>query len=138
MRGGVALSGLALALLAAGLGSACRSVADETPHVAVDPFLTTHARQQPVRVLVELRIAGGVTPEGQLTATAVEAQRLAIATARISVLAGLAGTKFLLVREYATTPHLALEVGADALAALEAMGDHVRRVTADEVSAPTR
>ena len=80
------------------------------------------------RVLVELRLSGGVRPEGE--------QRQAIARAQDEVLSRLRGTDFTLVRRLESTPFLALEVGPSALAALRTMGDLVVRVIPDAVVPP--
>lgn len=89
------------------------------------------------RVLVELRLPGGVVPEGELgSAGQVGAQRRAIATAQSTVLSRLAGTDFTLVRQFGSVPLLALEIGPSALAGLRAMGDVVARVIPEAVIPP--
>jgi hypothetical protein len=88
-------------------------------------------------VIVELRIPGGVMPEGDLASSAaVAAQRQAIADAQARLVARLAGTQFSQVRQYRSVPFLALEVGPDALVALEQMGDLVSRVLEDRMVLP--
>jgi hypothetical protein len=52
------------------------------------------------------------------------------------VLARLTGTSYRLVRQYATVPLLALEIGPDALEALEKMGDVVTLVRLDRPRPP--
>ena len=71
-----------------------------------------------VRVIVQLRLSAPA--EGQLgSADAMVAQRQTIAAAQSTVLAGLAGTTFRVIRTYEAIPFLALEVSPDALRALE-------------------
>lgn len=89
------------------------------------------------RVIVELRLPGGVAPEGELgSAARVDAQRRAIAAAQATVLSRLAGTDFTLVRRFGSVPLLTLEIGASALAGLRAMGDVVARVMPEAVIPP--
>lgn len=105
----------------------------------VDPQVRNAAARGAAQVLVELRIAGGMKPEGELgDQTAVAAQRRAIETAQQNVLDRLAGTRFSLSRRYTTIPMLALEIHADALSALERMGDLVVRIVEDTPAPPAR
>lgn len=105
----------------------------------IEPEIRTAVATGGARVLVELRIPGGPRPEGALpTADAVSAQRNAIAAAQQSVLSRLTGTHFSVGRRYTSVPLLALEIGADALAALEAMGDLVVNMRADRAMPPSR
>ena len=60
-----------------------------------------------------------------------------IAAAQQAVLGRLSGTSHRLVRQYTSVPLLALEIGADALRALEGMGDLVIRVRAERARTPT-
>src|SRR5204862_128106 len=85
--------------------------------ISVDPRVGEEVGRGRSRVLVELRLPGGVRPEGE--------QRQAIARAQDEVLSRLSGTDFTLVRRFASTPYLALEVGPSALAALRTMGGAV-------------
>ncbi len=89
------------------------------------------------RVLVELRLPGAPASGGAPPPGAGSAQERAITAARQSVLARLAGTSHRVVRQYTSVPLLALEIGADALRALEGMGDLVVRVRADRVRSPS-
>lgn len=90
------------------------------------------------RVLVEVRLPNGMTPEEALpTSEAVAAQRRAIADAQASVLSRLSGTHSPLLRQYETVPLLLLEIHDDALTTLEQMGDVVARVRLDSPTAPT-
>ena len=99
---------------------------------AIDPAVRTAAAAGPVRVIVELRLRPPFRPEGELSSpAAVEAQRRAIAHAQDDLLASLAGTSFSVGRKYDGLPLIALEIGADALARLEAAGALVTRVSSD-------
>ena len=80
------------------------------------------------RVLVEVRV-----PQKP---GAVGTQRAAIAAAQGDVLSRLPRSHFFLVRQFDTVPFLALEIDADALTALENMGDLVARVLPDQLLAP--
>jgi hypothetical protein len=99
----------------------------------IDPDVRAAVAQGPARVLVELRLPapGGAPPSGPASA-----QEQAITAARQRVLARLAGTSHRLVRQYTSVPLLALEIGADALRALEGMGDLVARVRAERIRPP--
>jgi hypothetical protein len=110
--------------------------ADTSP--MIEPQVRTAVAAGRARVLVELRIVGGMRPEGELATADASAQRNAIAAAQQSVVSRLAGADYSLSRRYTSVPLLALEVGADALAALEAMGDLVVRVRADRAVPPAR
>ena len=129
----------AAALLAAhSPAGSLTAVADE-PAPAIDAGVRSAVAQGRARVIVELRVPGGVRPEGTLAGPEpVATQRGAIASVQAEVLARLAGTAFSLVRRYATTPHLTLVIAPDALAALETMGDLVARVVRDVPRGPTR
>jgi hypothetical protein len=119
------------------LGRPTRLAAETSP--VIDPHVRTAVTAGRARVLIDLRIAGGTRPEGELpTADASSAQRDAIAAAQDSVISRLTGTDFSVSRRYSSVPQLALEIGADALAALERMGDLVARVHADRAVPPTR
>lgn len=107
------------------------------PSPVIDEGVRAAVRQGSARVIVELRIPGGVKPEGDLASpAAVAAQRQAISDAQASVVARLAGTRFSPIRRYRSVPFLALEVGPDALMALERMGDAVSRVLEDRTVVP--
>jgi len=104
--------------------------------VSVDPRVEADVARGRSRVLVELRLAGGVRPEGELSAEPVAAQRQAIASAQDAVLARLRGTDATFVRRFESVPFLALDVGPSGLAQLRAMGDVVARVAADSAVPP--
>lgn len=107
-------------------------IAGGGPLPMIDPTVRTAASAGQVRVIIELRITPPFTPEGQLPGPlAVEAQRKAIATTQVALLARLAGTKFSISHQYDGLPFMALEIGADALARLDAAGDLVVRVLPD-------
>jgi hypothetical protein len=99
----------------------------------IDPEVRAAVARGPVRVLVELRLPEPVAPA---TPDAGVARERAIAAARKAVLGRLAGTAHRLVRQYTTIPLLALEIGPDALRALERMSDVVARVRAEQVRPP--
>jgi hypothetical protein len=102
----------------------------ETP--VIDPEVRAAVARGPARVLVELRL-----PDPSAASPGVGSARgPAVATAREAVLKRLSGTVYRLVRQYTSIPLLALEIGPDALRALEAMGDLVVRVRAEQVRAP--
>ncbi len=120
------MAGITLLLLASG-GRRARAVPDGGP--VIDSEVRTAVGRGPARVLVELRMrepASGAAPE----------REAAIAAARQAVLARLSGTTYRLVRDYTSVPLLALEIGPDALQALEAMGDLVARVRAEAIRQP--
>ena len=124
-------------LMLAHLGRPARLAAEPSPQI--EPEVRTAVTAGRARVVVDLRIARGTKPEGDLpTADAVSAQRDAIAAAQDSVISRLTGTDFSVSRRYASVPQLALEIGPDALAALERMGDVIARVHADRAVPPTR
>jgi hypothetical protein len=89
------------------------------------------------RVLVEVRTSPTAQPEGGLTTPGVVTQRAAIAAAQGDVLSRLPRSHFALIRRYESVPFLALQIDADALRALEAMGDVVARVLSDQMFAPS-
>lgn len=98
----------------------------------IDPVVHAAVAVGQTRVIIDLRITPPFKPEGDLPGPgAVDAQRKAIAKAQAEVLGRLSGTKFALVRQYDSLPMMALEIGADALARLEAAGDLVARVMPD-------
>jgi subtilisin family serine protease len=88
------------------------------------------------RVIVELRLPAPFVAEGALrTWTQVATQRANIAMAQARVLAQLQGAHFTVLGRFETIPHVALEVEADALRALESSSS-VRRVLQDAVYQP--
>jgi hypothetical protein len=103
----------------------------------VDPAVRHHVSQGSVRVLVELRVTEAAQPEGGLSAPEVTRRRAAIAAAQSTVEQRLAGTRFTVHRRYETVPILAMEIGADALRALERMSDLVSRVHEDAEATPS-
>ena len=146
LRQGCALARLLRALvpvcffLGAGLALVrCVSAATGAPGAPViEPAVRAKAARGMVRVVVELRLPGGFTPEGERPApAAVPAQRHAIAQLQQAVLGRLAGTRFATIRLYSSVPLIALEIGADALSALEGMGDIVVRVGEDAPRSPS-
>lgn len=121
-------------LSASTLGSSF--AADGAPPL-IDPTVASKVTAASTRVIVELRLPGRFRPEGELgDAAAVARQRQEIVGARQIVLGRLRGTRFTLLHEYASVPMLALEIGPDAFAALQQMGDIVVRVVDDALAAP--
>lgn len=122
---------VAAALLAKLLATAAALALSESLPV-IDPEVRNGVGRGNVRAVVEIRITGGVKPEGELPSPeAIETQRHAIAAAQARIRSRLAGTRFSLIRQYMTIPFLAIEIGPDALAVLETMGDAVTRVLPD-------
>jgi hypothetical protein len=117
-----------LLLLASGGGSACAAT---NGRPVIDPEVRAAVARGPARVLLELRL-----PEPSASAPDAGARERAIATARQAILARLAGTSHRLARQYTSIPLLALEIGPDALQALEGMGDLVARVRAEQIRRP--
>jgi hypothetical protein len=100
--------------------------------LVIDPEVRAAVARGTVRVIVELRLSDHSTADAGVRST----REQAIATAREAALSRLAGTLHRLVRQYTTIPLLALEIGADALLALETMGDLVVRVQGEQVRRP--
>jgi hypothetical protein len=98
----------------------------------IDPEVRAAVARGPVRVIVELRLPDPSAADPGLRPT----REQVIATARQAALARLSGTLHRLVRQYTTIPLLALEIGPDALLALETMGDLVVRVQGEQVRRP--
>ena len=98
----------------------------------IDPEVRAATMSGRARVLVELRL-----PESLPRPGGAAAQERAIAAAQQVVLGRLSGTAHRLVRQFTSVPLLALEIGADALRALEGMGDAVIRVRAERARTPT-
>ncbi len=87
------------------------------------------------RVLVELRLPGGpAVAEGLLGIAAIAAQRESIIDATDRVWTAMP-LECRLIRRFSTVPFLAMEIGPNGLAALEASPD-VARVVIDEIAKP--
>jgi hypothetical protein len=98
----------------------------------IDPEVRAAVARGPVRVIVEIRL-----PDPSTADPGVQSMReQAIVTVRQAILTRLSGTLHRLVRQYTTIPLLALEIGPDALLALETMGDLVVRVQGEQVRRP--
>jgi hypothetical protein len=97
----------------------------------IDREVRAATASAPTRVLVELRLSGSPPPHG-----GAAVQERVIAAAQQAVLGRLSGTPHRLVRQFTSVPLLTLEIGADALRALEGMGDLVIRVRAERVRSP--
>jgi hypothetical protein len=96
------------------------AAADDRP--VIDADVRAEASAGTVRVLVELHVP-------RATPSAIE-------TAQDEVLRRLAGSGVRLARRYSTSPMLALEIDARALARLDAMRDLVARVRIDRIASP--
>src|SRR5215831_3502483 len=92
-------------------------------------------RDGQARVIVELRLPGAFRAEGELGAAGASAQRSDINAARFQVLGRLVGRVHRVLHQYDTVPFVALEIGPDALAELEA-SPHVHRVMVDSLNHP--
>ncbi len=111
---------------------------DSASSVVLPELRERALREGRVRVIAEMRLPSGPhTPEGLLSAAALGVQRSDIATVRNQILARLAGRTHRVLRQYGTIPLVALDVGPDALAELEASSLWVRRVVEDTINAPT-
>jgi hypothetical protein len=118
------------AVLVMAVARARRAASEE--NAVIDSEVRTATMSGRARVLVELRLPGSLpAPGGAAT------QERVIAATQRAVLARLAGTPHRLVRQYTSVPLLALEIGAEALRALEGMGDLVLRVRAERVRSPS-
>lgn len=125
---GISLASLLMLAQCAG----APSIAGGLPSPVIDPAVRTAASAGNARVIVELRTSPPFTPEGYLSGpAAVDAQREAIAKTQAALLARLAGTRFSISHRYDGLPLISLEIGADALARLDAAGDLVARVLPD-------
>jgi hypothetical protein len=108
-------------LLGTGCFAALLSVAEPAASAQTDgkippEVIDEAATYETVLVLVGLKVPWQL--ESTLSETAVREQRGAIGIVQNSLLTELAGTKHRVVRRYDEIPGIALEVGADALAAL--------------------
>ena len=121
--------GVAVLVVSEG-GRVAQASAIEPP--VIDPEVRDAVARGPVRVIVLLRLPDPSAADAGVRST----REQAIATARQAALSRLAGTLHRLVRQYTTIPLLTLEIGADALLALETMGDLVVRVQGERVRRP--
>ena len=96
----------------------------------IDPEVREATTRGPTRVLVELRMPPRSDASSSLGS--------AIASAQRELLSRLPPSHFSVVRRFETVPFLALEIDADALRALENMGDLVTRIVPDRPLAPAR
>lgn len=119
---------------------AASAISAESPAPDIDPQVRSEVGEQgSVRVLVEMRLAKGFTPEGKLpNQVAIDAQQRAIAAAQQAVINRLSGSRFKMLYRSSTTPLLSLEITPDALARLEKSGEIVARVSYDAARAPSR
>jgi subtilisin family serine protease len=102
---------------------------------AIEPDLAARAAERgSVRVMVELAVAA--QPEPWLPAAARAAQRARIAASRDALRGELGGARHEVARAYRSIPFVALEVGPEALAALE-RSPRVRAVREDRLRRPS-
>ncbi|HYT94788.1 MAG TPA: S8 family serine peptidase, partial [Gemmataceae bacterium] len=112
--------------------------ADSASSVVLPEVRERVLREGRVRVIAEMRLPGGPhVPEGQLAGPALSAQRSDIAGAQRQILARLAGRSHRVLHQFSTVPLVALDVGPDALAELEASSLWVKRVVEDRLNAPS-
>ena len=127
-----------VAALASGLPSSGGiAVAQGQPpgSVVADDVRARVQREGRARVIVEVALPGRFRAEGDLTPAGASAQRADIGAAGSQVLDRLRGRAHRILHHYDTVPFLALEIGPDAMAELEASPD-VRRVVADSLNHP--
>lgn len=128
--------GIATYLAAALLGTS--EVVTAGPAPEIDAQVRADVARGRARVIVEVRTARAIRPEGALPNDQDRVrQREAIVTAQDAAIARLAGTDAVVVRRFASQPFVTLEIGPSALAALETMGDVVSRVLPDTTARPT-
>src|SRR5215470_6958982 len=89
-----------------------------------------------VRVLVELALPSGRVTESVVATQARAAFRQEIADTGARVLSGLAAHPFRVLRQYQTSPLMALSVGPAALKELESSSLPIKRVMADRLHKP--
>ena len=108
-----------LGLLLLGLSG---SVGEAAPPDRVPPGVRHRVQTEgSARVLVRLHLPGGAyVTEGQLSAAGVSRQRRDVATTQSQLVSRLRGKRHAVLGQFETVPLLALEVGPDALAELEA------------------
>lgn len=111
-----------IAVVAVALAAAWSTASGTDDRPVIDPDVRAATRAGTARILVELRVS--------LT------DPTALRNAQDEVLRRLTGTGTRLARRYATTPLLALEIDAAALARLEEMHELVTRVRADRIVPP--
>ena len=112
--------------------------ADSASSVVLPEVRDRVLREGRVRVIAEVRLpAGAHVPEGLLTAAGQSGQRRDIASAQLQTLARLKGRSHRVFHQFSTVPLVALEIGPDALAELEASSLWVKRVVVDTLNAPS-
>ena len=112
-----------IAVIAVALAGAWSTASGTDDRPVIDPDVRDVTHGGTARVLVELRVPS-TDPS-------------ALRDAQDGVLRRLTGTGTRLARRYATTPLLALEIDAAALARLEEMHELVMRVRADRIVPPS-
>jgi subtilisin family serine protease len=107
----------------------------QTVPVVPDDVRNRVLQEGVARVIVELRLPGAHVAEGHLGAVALARQRGDIHAARTALLNRLKGRLHRVRHQFATVPLVAVEIGPDAMAELEA-SPHVRRVMQDRLRHP--
>jgi hypothetical protein len=134
---GLVCIGLLLLFLSVSFWMSLPSI-DSASSIVLPEVRERARREGRIRVIAEMRLpAGRHVPEGLLSGAALSVQRRDIAGVRGQILARLAGRTHQVLRQYASVPLVALEVGPDALTELEASSLLVRRVVEDTLNAPT-
>lgn len=111
-----------IAVVAVALAAVWSTASGMDDRPVIDPDVRAVTRRGTARILVELRVP--------------PTDPSALRNAQDEVLRRLTGTGTRLARRYATTPLLALEIDAAALARLEEMHELVTRVRADRIVPP--
>ena len=125
---------VAVGILGVRSGDRAVAVAQVVPTVP-DEIRDRAFREGVAHVIVELRLPGAHVPEGHLGRLAADRQRADIQAARTGILNRLKGRSHRVRHQYATVPMVALEIGPDAVAELEA-SPLVRRVMHDALHHP--
>ena len=129
---------LVLVLLLGGGLRTTQPSADSANNMVLPELRERVLREGRARIIVEMRLPGGThIPEGRLTGGALTVQRGDMAAARAQILSRLAGRRHRMLQQYSSVPLVALEVGPDALAELEASSLWVKRVLEDTLHAPS-
>src|SRR5262245_4423546 len=109
---------------------------DQNPRAVPSALHDRALAEGEVRVLVELALPSGRIAEGVLATQARAAFRQEIADAGARVLGRLASHPYRVLRQYQTSPLMALSVGPAALKELESSSLPIKRVMADRLHKP--
>jgi subtilisin len=136
-RSAVSLVVPALVLLLLSVPRTTPSAADSGGSLVPLEVRNRALQEGSARVIVELQLPGPHVPDGPPIGAVASVQRADIAAVQSQILSRLARTRYRLLRQYQTVPLVALQVGSDAIAELEAASFWVKRVLPDTVKAPT-